>query len=231
MTLLRTSRPARADRGIPDATVARLPVYLGALADLAADGRSTCSSGELAEAAGVNPAKLRKDLSYLGSYGTRGVGYDVAVLRHHIGRELGQTQTWDVVIVGAGHLGSALSAYHGFDSRGINVAAVLDTDPARIGTVLAGVEVRPFADLESVVEEFGIAIAVVATPGEAAQGVADALVAAGVTSILNFAPAVLQVPETVTVRKVDLSIELQVLAYHEQRRASGHEAADEEVAG
>ncbi|MGJ9413288.1 redox-sensing transcriptional repressor Rex [Aeromicrobium sp. CF4.19] len=234
MTFLSTDPPGngQAVRGVPDATVARLPVYLRALGALADAGTTTCSSGELAAAAGVNSAKLRKDLSYLGSYGTRGVGYDVELLRYHIARELGQTQSWDVVIVGAGHLGSALSTYQGFGSRGINVTAVVDTDPQRIGTELAGVRVEPFTALGRVVGEHDISIAVVATPGEAAQEAADALVAAGVTSILNFAPAVLQVPEHVQVRKVDLSIELQILAYHEQRKGvadDGH--TDEEVAG
>ncbi len=226
MTLLRSARPGVGsnDRGIPEATVARLPLYLRALGSLAEGGVSTCSSGDLAEVTGVNPAKLRKDLSYLGSYGTRGVGYDVEYLRYQIARELGQTQTWDVVIVGAGNLGSALSTYQGFGSRGISIAAVLDTDPARIGTSVGGVEVESFDRLADIVRERSVSIAVVATPGEAAQGVADALVEAGVTSILNFAPAVLQVPDHVELRKVDLSIELQILAYHEQRRA--HDQAD-----
>ena len=128
-----TSQPALADgsaRGIPDATVARLPVYLRALTALTEQGVATCSSNDLAETAGVNPAKLRKDLSYLGSYGTRGVGYDVEYLRYQIAREIGQTQDWDVVIVGVGNLGSALSALPGFSSRGIRVAALVDTDPS-----------------------------------------------------------------------------------------------------
>lgn len=227
MTLLRTPRSAgtpdpatvQVSRDVPDATVARLPLYLRVLASFAEDGAATCSSVELAEAAGVNPAKVRKDLSHLGSYGTRGVGYDVEYLRYQIARGLGQTQTWDVVIVGAGHLGSALSTYQGFGSRGIRIAAVVDTDPARVGTALGDVEVRPLSALDAIVAETGIAIAVVAVPGEAAQAVADRLVEAGVTSILNFAPAVLQVPDHVQVRKVDLSVELQILAYHEQRKA------------
>ena len=219
MTLLRTPRPAVADRGIPDATVARLPVYLRALTALAEAGTATCSSVDLAAAAGVNPAKLRKDLSHLGSYGTRGVGYDVEYLRYQIARGLGQTQVWDVLIVGAGNLGSALTTYQGFSTRGIRIAAIVDTDPERIGTVVGGVRVRPLDELTAAVAEGGIAIAVIATPGEAAQDVADLLVAAGVSSILNFAPALVQVPEHVQVRKVDLSIELQILAYHEQRKA------------
>jgi redox-sensing transcriptional repressor len=213
VTLLNTP----AIRNIPEATVARLPVYLRALAALADQGLGICSSNDLATAAGVNPAKLRKDLSYLGSYGTRGVGYDIEYLRYHVARALGQTQDWDVVIVGVGRLGSALSAYNGFSSRGIRIAALVDSDPAKVGTKIGGLTVAPMSDLTSLVRDQGVAIAVIATPGPAAQEVADALVAAGITSILNFAPAVVSVPDGVTVRKVDLSIELQILAYHEQR--------------
>jgi redox-sensing transcriptional repressor len=213
VTLLNTP----AIRNIPEATVARLPVYLRALAALADQGLSICSSNDLASAAGVNPAKLRKDLSYLGSYGTRGVGYDIEYLRYHVARALGQTQDWDVVIVGVGRLGSALCAYNGFSSRGIRIAALVDSDPAKVGTKIGGLTVAPMSKLASLVRQHGVAIAVIATPGEAAQDVADALVAAGITSILNFAPAVVSVPDDVAVRKVDLSIELQILAYHEQR--------------
>jgi redox-sensing transcriptional repressor len=213
VTLLNTP----AIRNIPEATVARLPVYLRALVALADQGLSICSSNDLASAAGVNPAKLRKDLSYLGSYGTRGVGYDIEYLRYHVARALGQTQDWDVVIVGLGRLGSALCAYNGFSSRGIRIAALVDSDPAKVGTKIGGLTVAPMSKLRSLVRQHGVAIAVIATPGAAAQEVADALVAAGITSILNFAPAVVSVPDDVTVRKVDLSIELQILAYHEQR--------------
>lgn len=234
MTLLRTPRlagtPGRASaqtpRDVPDATLARLPLYLRVLASFADAGAATCSSVELAEAAGVNPAKVRKDLSHLGSYGTRGVGYDVEYLRYQIERGLGQTQTWDVVIIGAGHLGSALSTYPGFGPRGIRVAAVVDTDPARVGSTIGDLQVQPLSALDAVLAEHGVAIAVIAVPGDAAQDVADRLVAAGVTSILNFAPAVLQVPDHVQVRKVDLSVELQILAYHEQRKTSGPESPE-----
>lgn len=223
MTILRTPLADGSARGIPDATVARLPVYLRALNALAEQGVATCSSNDLAENAGVNPAKLRKDLSYLGSYGTRGVGYDVEYLRYQIAREIGQTQDWDVVIVGVGNLGSALSAYQGFSTRGIRVAALVDADPKRVGTVISGIEVSSLDDLTAVVKEREISIGIIATPGTAAQEVADRLVAAGITSILNFAPALVQVPDGVDVRKVDLSIELQILAYHEQRKAAGGE--------
>jgi redox-sensing transcriptional repressor len=212
---------AAAERGVPEATVARLPLYLRALAVLAERGVGTVSSEELAETAGVNSAKLRKDLSYLGSYGTRGVGYEVDFLRHQISREIGLTQDWPVVIVGIGNLGHALANYAGFASRGFRVAALVDADPARTGTEVAGLTVRHVDDLEQLIADQGIAIAVIATPATAAQQVCDRLVAAGVTSILNFAPALLHVPDGVDLRKVDLSIELQILAYHEQRKAQG----------
>ena len=206
-------------REIPEATVARLPVYLRALTTLSDAGINTCSSEDLASAAGVNSAKLRKDLSYLGSYGTRGVGYDVEYLSYQIAREIGVTQDWPVVIVGIGNLGHALANYSGFRSRGFRVVALLDADPAREGEAVAGVEVRPFDDLEKIVSERDVAIGVIATPAIAAQDVADRMVACGITSILNFAPSVIAVPEGVDVRKVDLSIELQILAFHEQRKA------------
>jgi redox-sensing transcriptional repressor len=208
-------------RGIPEATIARLPVYLRALVALAEQGVRTCSSQQLAEAAGVNSAKLRKDLSYLGSYGTRGVGYDVEYLRYQIAREIGVTQDLPVVIVGVGNLGHALANYSGFSSRGFRVVALLDTDPDRWAEVVGPLRVRPLDDLETVVIQERVVIGVIATPAASAQGVCDRLVAAGVTSVLNFAPTVLSVPDGVDVRKVDLSIELQILAYHEQRKAVG----------
>ena len=209
-----SSRP----RGIPEATVARLPIYLRALSGLQDHGIPTVSSEDLAAAAGVGSAKLRKDLSYLGSYGTRGVGYDVDYLVYQIARELGLTQDWPVVIVGIGNLGHALANYGGFASRGFHIAALLDADPARVGEVVAGLAVRHVSELERLVCALGPAIGVIATPATAAQEVCDRLVAAGVRSILNFAPLVLVVPDEVDVRKVDLAIELQILAFHEQRK-------------
>ena len=206
--------------GIPEATVARLPVYLRALYTLADRGVGTVASEELATAAGVNSAKLRKDLSYLGSYGIRGVGYDVDYLVYQVSRALGLTQNWPVVIVGAGNLGRALANYGGFVTRGFRIAAVLDSDQAMVGRELGSVVVRHANELEAVVASDGVAIGVIAVPAGAAQAVCDRLVSAGVTSILNFAPVVLNVPEGVDVRKVDLSIELQILAFHAQRRSA-----------
>ena len=210
----------KSTRGIPEATVARLPVYLRALAGLAESGAETISSDALALAAGVNSAKVRKDLSHLGSYGTRGVGYDVQYLVHQISRELGLTQDWAVVIVGVGNLGHALANYGGFAERGFRITALLDADRRRVGEELAGVRVRHTDDLDDVVRTSRASIGVIATPAHAAQEVCDRLVTAGVTSILNFAPVVLTVPPGVDLRKVDLSIELQILSFHEQRKAA-----------
>jgi redox-sensing transcriptional repressor len=215
--------------GIPDATVARLPVYLRALNALAEQDVATVSSEELAAATGVNSAKLRKDLSHLGSYGTRGVGYDVEYLVYQVSRELGLTQDWPVLIVGAGNLGRALANYGGFASRGFRIAALLDCDPRVVGSVIAHHKVRSDAEIEQVIEHFQVSIGVIATPAAAAQTVCDRLVAAGVTSILNFAPVVLTVPSGVDVRKVDLSIELQILAFHAQRRALAPAGRDQDA--
>jgi redox-sensing transcriptional repressor len=208
------------DRPIPEATVGRLPVYLRALVEMAEQGAATISSNDLAEAAGVNSAKVRKDLSYLGSYGTRGVGYDVAYLIHQVRRELGLTQHWPVLIAGAGNLGHALSRYRGFGQRGFRIAAVVDASPEKVGNHVGGVPVEHIDDLEAIVRREDIAIGVICTPAGAAQEVADRMVAAGIRSILNFAPAVIAVSDDVSVRKVDLSLELQILAYYEQRKAA-----------
>jgi redox-sensing transcriptional repressor len=209
-----------ASRQIPEASVSRLPIYLRALVGIAERGVHTISSEELATAAGVNSAKIRKDLSYLGSYGTRGVGYDVEYLIHQISRELGLTQDWAVCIVGIGNLGQALANYGGFAQRGFRIAALLDADTRKVGQVIADVEISDFHDVEQVVKEHEISIAILAVPGHEAQSVTDRLVAAGITSILNFAPSVLTVPDGVSLRKVDLSIELQILSFYEQRKVA-----------
>jgi redox-sensing transcriptional repressor len=215
------SRLVRNSRRIPEATVARLPVYLRCLLEVVDAKTPTISSERLAEMAGVNAAKVRKDLSYLGSYGTRGVGYDVEYLFLHINRVLGLTQDWPVVIVGVGNLGHALANYGGFSARGFRIVALLDADRRRVGEFIGDVAVRHVDDLPEVAADHEIAIGIIATPAAAAQDVADRLVAVGVSSILNFAPAVITVPAGVSLRKVDLSIELQILAFYQQRRAGG----------
>jgi redox-sensing transcriptional repressor len=212
-------------RHIPEATVARLPVYLRCLLELSPTDVTTISSERLAERCGVNAAKVRKDLSHLGSYGTRGVGYDVEVLLAQISRELGLTQDWPVAIVGLGNLGHALANYRGFSARGFRIVALFDADPSRVGEKIDGTNVRHIDDLAAVAKETPIAIGVIAVPAASAQTVADRLVDAGVVSILNFAPTVLTVPERVTLRKVDLSIELQILSFYSQREADHTEAS------
>jgi redox-sensing transcriptional repressor len=198
---------------IPEATVARLAVYLRVLSGLADGGRVSVSSGELAGAAGVNPAGLRKDLSHLGPCGVRGVGYEVRTLRDRIARVLGVERSRACVLVGIGNLGAALADYAGFGSRGFEFVGLFDADPDRVGQVIDGRTVRPMADLEAVVAATRASIGVIATPAEVAQSVCDRLAAAGVRSILNFAPVTLSAPPGVDVRQVDLSVELQVLAF------------------
>ncbi|NLD75424.1 MAG: redox-sensing transcriptional repressor Rex [Acidimicrobiales bacterium] len=213
-------------RHIPEATVARLPVYLRSLAELVDEKTATVSSERLAEMAGVNAAKVRKDLSYLGSYGTRGVGYDVEYLLFQMSRELGLTHDWPVVIMGAGNLGQALANYGGFTDRGFPVAALVDADPSKVGQTFHGVEVHHVDDLPKIASDRGVRIGIIATPAAAAQAVADQLTAAGIRSILNFAPAVITVPEESSLRKVDLALELQILSFYQQ-----HSQPDPEASG
>jgi len=220
-------------RSIPEAAVARLAVYLRVLSGLAEQGVNTISSEELATAAGVNSAKLRKDLSYIGSYGTRGVGYDVEVLVGQIERILGLTRKHSVAVVGIGNLGHALANYNGFPSRGFPVTALFDVDPDLIGVPVGGIPVDHIDDIGRVCAEREVSIGVIATPASAAQEVCDRLVQAGVQCILNFAPVVLQVPDNVEVRKVDLAVEMQILSFHVARRADteaqgGSDAAAED---
>jgi redox-sensing transcriptional repressor len=193
-------------------------VYLRSLAELVDEKIATVSSERLAEMAGVNAAKVRKDLSYLGSYGTRGVGYDVEYLLFQMSRELGLTHDWPVAIIGAGNLGSALANYGGFTQRGFPVAALFDSDRKKVGQEVHGVRVHHTDDLVSVAKQLKVGIGVIATPASAAQDVADKLVAAGVGSILNFAPTVISVPEGVSLRKVDLALELQILSFYQEHR-------------
>ncbi|MGW1677172.1 redox-sensing transcriptional repressor Rex [Saccharopolyspora sp. NPDC002376] len=217
-------------RAIPEAAVARLAVYLRALSGLSEQDITTVSSDELAAAAGVNSAKLRKDLSYIGSYGTRGVGYEVAVLIGQIERTLGLTRKHSVAVVGIGNLGHALANYGGFPGRGFPVSALFDLDPDLVGVPVGGIPVSHIDDIVEVCSEREVTIGVIATPVQGAQEVCDRLVAGGVSCILNFAPVVLQVPEDVEVRKVDLAVEMQILSFHVARRQQ-EAAAQSEVDG
>jgi redox-sensing transcriptional repressor len=192
-------------RKIPEAALGRLPIYLRILVELSHDKVTQISSEQLAELAGVNAAKVRKDLSYLGTYGTRGVGYEVQFLTYQIQRELGLNQSWPVVI----------------SERGFHIVGVVDKDETKIGTVVGGVRVKHADELVQIVQSKNVSIGIIATPAPQAQDAADALVKAGIGSIMNFAPTVLSVPRDVNVRKVDLALELQILSYYEQCRNNG----------
>lgn len=198
---------------LPRAAVARMPVYLRVLSQLAAAGASRVSSAQLADSSGVSADVLRRDLSGLGHLGQRGVGYPVEVLRQAISQALGLNQDQSVVLVGAGHLGTALAGYTGFAERGLRICAVVDADPALAGTPCGPLSVQPLEELTTVVEDSGARLAILAVPAAAAQKVADLLVRAGVQGILNFAAVEVSVPPGVSVRAVDLSAELQLLAF------------------
>lgn len=202
---------------IPEKTVTRLSIYLRCLEDLEAEGVGSVSSKQLAERFGLNSAQVRKDLAYFGQFGVRGLGYYIAELKHNLERILGLKQDWEVALVGVGNLGSALIAYKGFQARGFRISMAFDADPARVGQRIDGVVVMDAAKLVPTLRKKKVKIAVVAVPSAVAQSVADLLVEAGVTAILNFAPAQLAVPEGVKVQNVDLSVLLKTLSYHTVR--------------
>ncbi|WP_282785932.1 redox-sensing transcriptional repressor Rex [Nocardia sp. CC201C] len=216
-------------KDIPQATVARLATYLRVLAVLADEGTAIVSSEELAVAAGVGSAKLRKDLSFLGPNGVRGVGYDVIKLRDRIEDVLGLSEGHRVVLVGAGNLGRALIGYGGFRRRGFSMVGIFDNDPAVIGTTVSGLPIRDVAELPRAIGLLEPTIAVITVPDAAAQGVCDLLVEAGMQSILSFSPVALDAPDVVEVRRVDLAVEMQLLSFERARNAE-LEAAESEVA-
>jgi redox-sensing transcriptional repressor len=198
---------------ISESTVRRLSLYLRFLQEAADRGLDTISSDELARRGGVTSAQVRKDLSFFGSFGKRGLGYSVPDLLREIRDILGLNNTWRVALVGAGKIGSALISYRDFQRRGFHIHAVFDSDPEKVGAAWGGLRVRPDAEMDRALAEDGIDIVIVAVPAEAAQKVVDRVVAAGVRAILNFAPTRLRVPESVSLRNVDMTVELEGLAY------------------
>lgn len=221
-----------ATKRIPEATVLRLPVYQRILTELVRAGTRTVSSEQLAELARVNAAKVRKDLSLLGSFGTRGSGYEPGFLIAQIDRALGIDENWSVAVVGIGNLGRALTNSAGFASGSCQVTSLFDVDPGVVGEEIRGIKVRHMDEIATLRAAECPDIGVITTPGWAAQGVADLLVRTGVTSLLNFAPRVLHVPAHVHVRYVDLSIELQVLGFYRARQDASARAggqSDERV--
>lgn len=195
---------------ISEPTVRRLSNYYRVLEEVAAEGKRMISSHLLAEREGITSAQVRKDLSSFGSFGRRGLGYHVEHLRREIRTLLGLDRRWKACIVGAGHIGSALVGYRGFSDQGFDVVAVFDADATRVGRTLEGLVIRPMSQLD---DREGFEIGVIATPVRAAQEVADALVAAGVQGILNFAPRKLRVPDSVMLRTVDMTMEFERLTY------------------
>ncbi len=198
---------------IAESTVRRLSLYLRFLEDFEAQGHQTISSGELAAQGGTTSAQVRKDLSFFGSFGKRGLGYSVSALSSSLREILGLGRQWHVVIVGAGKIGAALAQYRGFRERGFKVVAVYDADPARIGQTFEGIVVGDQAELERDIAALKPQIALIAVPAEAAQALVDRVVKAGVRAILNFAPAPIQVPPHVTLRSVNMALELEILSY------------------
>jgi len=209
-----------ADSRVSEATIARLPQYLQSAIDAAKAGESTISSDGLAELVGVNPATLRRDLASLEIAGTRGVGYDTKYLVFEIGGALGLNQEWPVAIVGVGNLGRALGNYSGLEERGFPVRALVDNAPDVVGTTVSGLVVEHLDDIAAILQRESVTVAVLATPPHAAQEVADLLVDAGITSLLNFTAVAVQAAETVEVRRVDLATELQILSFYQQRANS-----------
>ncbi|MBO8137253.1 MAG: redox-sensing transcriptional repressor Rex [Desulfotomaculum sp.] len=199
---------------IPEATVTRLSVYSRFLKQLDKKGVTTVSSGEIAEGVGVSPAQVRKDLAYFGEFGTRGVGYNVKDLIRYTVKILGLTEPWDVVLVGAGNMGSALVTYKEFRDRGFNIIAVFDNDLTKIGKTIADLEVMPLEKMEEVIRENNVRLGMIAVPAKAAQEVANMFVDNGIEGILNFAPITLNVPDHVEVRNVDLSVKLEILTFN-----------------
>ena len=205
---------AEAGAHIPEGVIERLPLYLNVLLQIREDGEETVSSARLGELARVNPAQIRRDLTHFGSFGRRGIGYDVDLLADRIQRILGSDHIHRLALVGAGNLGSAIAAYDGLSKHGFMVTAVFDNDPARIGGRLGDVLVRDVCELDRTVREQGISIGVVAVPPGAAQEVTDRLAAAGVRVILNYTPVVVQVPEGVTLHNTDPVQELLHTLYY-----------------
>lgn len=200
-------------RKVSEPTIGRLSLYLRLLADFEAEGQTTVSSEELARGAGTTAAQVRKDLSFFGTFGKRGLGYTVAELLAELRSIMGLGRVWRVALVGAGKIGAALFGYQDFRRQGFFIRAVFDADPAKVGQRWEGLEVRSDAELEEVLRREAIEIVIVAVPGGAAQGVVERVVRAGVHGILNFAPVQLRVPEGVALKNVNMAVEIEGLAY------------------
>jgi redox-sensing transcriptional repressor len=198
---------------VSESTVGRLSLYLRLLSELEREGVATLSSEDLARRCGTTAAQVRKDLSFFGTFGKRGLGYSVPELVAALRSILGLSQRWRVALVGAGRIGLALLGYEDFRRQGFFIEVAFDADPAKVGEVRDGVPIRAESELQETLAREAIDIVIVAVPGEAAQGVVDRVVAAGVKAILNFAPAKLDVPSHVALKSVNMAMELEALSY------------------
>ncbi len=203
---------------IPEGVIERLPAYLNILIQLRGDGVTTVSSARLGELTAVNPAQIRRDLTHFGSFGKRGVGYDITMLVERIQRILGADHAHRLALVGAGNLGSAIAGYQGLRQHGFTVTAIFDNDPAKVGVRIGDIAVQPVSELEEILRTQDIRIGIVAVPSEAAQGVTDRLAAAGVRVILNYTPVIVRVPQGVTLHNTDPVQELLHTLYYLSRR-------------
>lgn len=208
----------RIEARIPQGVIERLPLYLNVLLQLRQEGETTVSSARLGELTDVNPAQIRRDLTHFGSFGKRGIGYEVPTLIERIQRILGSDHTHRLALVGAGNLGSAIAGYQGLRKHGFIVSAVFDTDPDKVGSHIGQLVVRDSATMERIIRDQGIRIGIVAVPQRAAQDVTDRLAAAGVEVILNYTPTIVKVPEGVTLHNTDPVQELLHTLYYLSRR-------------
>jgi redox-sensing transcriptional repressor len=199
---------------IPAVVIDRLPVYARALTDLETQGRDVVSSQELGEMLGVTPAQIRKDLSYFGRFGKQGRGYNVVRLAQELHQILGLDRQWSMILIGVGHLGRAILAYDGFQPQGFIIVEAFDSDPELVGEKVAGLKVRPTADLTSYLEERQVDIGIVAVPAQAAGPLINELVAGGVRAILNYAPTAVAVPHNVEVKNIDPVLALQSMTFY-----------------
>lgn len=202
------------EKEIPDIVVGRLPIYLRALQRMLEENRRVTSSQELGERLGISAAQIRKDLSQFGEFGKQGTGYSIEYLSDQIRKILKVDRVWDIAVIGAGDIGSAVARYQGFSNRGLRVAMLFDNDPGKIGTQIGEFTVKDTQSIKESIRQAGIQVAMIATPSQAAQEVADELVSSGVKAILNYAPINLSVPENVRVQYVDPVIHLQRMTYY-----------------
>ena len=205
---------ASSSKMVPDIVIGRLPLYLRALTYLAEEGREVTSSQELGDRLGISSAQIRKDLSHFGEFGKQGTGYEIQFLRQQLQRILHLQQEWEVALIGAGDLGTALARYQGFANKGFRIVAVFDRDPKKIGKNLGEFEIYDAEAIPMIIKDKGLEVAIIAVPAAVAQAVADVLIESGVRAILNYAPITLSVPPNVQIQNIDPVIHLQHMVYY-----------------